>query len=85
MYFLCICAPRFNVDFKCSYTLDYIAALIRSPIYALHGLAVRAIQFSLFSSWIAQEDNAAKSRVAMPTEKRERYRCYKPGKHNSSL
>ena len=78
---------NFNVDFKCSFIqiLDYIAALFRSPIYALHGLAVRAIQFSLFSSWIAQEDNAAKSRVAMPTEKRERYRCYKPGKHNSSL
>ena len=32
-----------NVHFKCSYTLDNIAALIRSPIYALHGLAVRAM------------------------------------------
>ena len=35
---------HFNVDFKCSYTLDYVATLFRSPIYALHGLAVRTIQ-----------------------------------------
>ena len=35
---------HFNVDFKCSYTLDYIATLFQSPVYALHGLAVRAIQ-----------------------------------------
>ena len=35
---------RFNVDFKCSYTLDYIADLIQSPIDALHSLAVHAIQ-----------------------------------------
>ena len=33
-----------NVDLKWSYTLDYIATLFRSPIYALHRLAVRAIQ-----------------------------------------
>ena len=33
-----------NVDFKCSYTLDYISTLFRSPIYALHGIAVRAIK-----------------------------------------
>ena len=32
----------FNVDF--SYTLDDIATLFWSPIYALHGLGVRAIQ-----------------------------------------
>ena len=35
---------HFNVDFKCSLTLDYIANLFWSPIYALHGLALRAIQ-----------------------------------------
>ena len=35
---------HYNVDFKCSYTVDYIAILFRSPIYAVHGLAVRAIQ-----------------------------------------
>ena len=40
----CLLVGCFNLDFKCSYTLDYIAALIRSPIYALHGLALRAIQ-----------------------------------------
>ena len=33
-----------NVDLKWSYTLDYIATSFRSPIYALHRLAVRAIQ-----------------------------------------
>ena len=38
---------HFNVDFKCSYTLDYSATLFRPPIYALHGLAVRAIQFQV--------------------------------------
>ena len=32
------------VIFKCSYTLDYIATLFRSGIYALQGLAVCAIQ-----------------------------------------
>ena len=46
----------FNVVFKTSYTLDFIAALIRSPIYALHGLALRAIQCKvLFWSWFAKE------------------------------
>ena len=35
---------RFNVDLKCSYTLDYIATLFWSLIYALHGLAVRALR-----------------------------------------
>ena len=45
-----------NVDFKSSYTLDFIAALIRSPIYALHGHALRAIQCKVvFSSWFAKE------------------------------
>ena len=34
---------NFNVDFKCFYTIDYIATLFRSPINALH-LAVHAIQ-----------------------------------------
>ena len=34
----------FNVDLKCSYTPDYIATLFLWPMYALHGLAVRAIQ-----------------------------------------
>ena len=49
-----------NFDFKCFYTLDYIAALIRSPMYALHGLAVRAIQRKvLFSSRFAEEPNVA--------------------------
>ena len=36
-----------NVDFKCFYTLDYIATLCRSPMNALHGLAVRAIQYKV--------------------------------------
>ena len=40
---------HFNIDFKCSYTLDYISTLFRSPIYALHGLAVRAIQCKVVS------------------------------------
>ena len=35
---------HFYVDFKCSYTLDYIATLSRSPVYVLHSLAVCAIQ-----------------------------------------
>ena len=35
---------HFNVDFKCPYTLYYIATLFWSPTYALHGLAVHAIQ-----------------------------------------
>ena len=35
---------HFNVEFKCPYTRPYIATLFRSPIYALHGLAVHAIQ-----------------------------------------
>ena len=38
---------HFNADFKCSYTLDYIATLSRSPIYALScvvAFAVRAMQ-----------------------------------------
>ena len=34
----------FSVDFKCSYTHDYIATLSRSPVYALHSVAVCAIQ-----------------------------------------
>ena len=42
-----------NVDFKSSYTLDFIAALIRSSIY---GLALREIQCKVvFSSWFAKE------------------------------
>ena len=46
----------FNVVFKSSYTLDFIAALIRSPIYALHGHTLRAIQCKVvFSSWFAKE------------------------------
>ena len=46
----------FNVVFKTSYTLDFIAALIRSPIYALPGLALRANQCKvLFWSWFAKE------------------------------
>ena len=41
--FICsVFVGLFNVNFKCSYTLDYIATL--SPKDALHGLAVRAIQ-----------------------------------------
>ena len=35
---------HFDVDLKCLCTLDYIATLFCSPIYALHGLAERAIQ-----------------------------------------
>ena len=46
-----------NLDLKCSCTLDYIASLFLSLIYALHGLAVRAIQ--LFSGWFAKEANVA--------------------------
>ena len=39
-----------------SRTLDFIAALIRSPIYASHGLALRAIQCEVvFSSWFVKE------------------------------
>ena len=56
MYFLSLCSTLdvFNVDVHCSYTLDYVAALIWSPMYALHGLAVCAIQCKvLFSSWFA--------------------------------
>jgi hypothetical protein len=46
----------FNVVFKSSYTFDFIAALIRSPIYALHGLALRAIQCKVvFSNWFSKE------------------------------
>ena len=39
---------HFNVDLKCSYTLDYIDILFRSQMYALHGVAVRAIQCKVF-------------------------------------
>ena len=45
----------FNVVVKSSYTLNFIAALIRSPMFALHGLALRAIQCKVvFSSWFAK-------------------------------
>ena len=48
MYFFSLCSTLlsmfvFNVNILCSYTLDYIAALNRSPMYASHGLAVCAI------------------------------------------
>ena len=44
--FLCICTTSviLMLIFKCSHTLDYIAAIIQSSMCALHGLAVRAIQ-----------------------------------------
>ena len=32
---------NFNVDLKCFYTFVYIATLFRSPIDALHGLAIQ--------------------------------------------
>ena len=34
----------FYISFKCSYPLDCIASLLRSPSYALQGPNVRAIQ-----------------------------------------
>ena len=38
---------HFDLDLNCSYTLDHITALIRSPIYALRGLAVPSIQYKV--------------------------------------
>ena len=45
-YFLCIFyhVGQFNVDVKGSYTLDYIATLFRSSIYAKHCLSECAVQ-----------------------------------------
>ena len=42
LYLYHVC--HFIVDFKCSYALDHIATLFRSPMYAFHfRLAVRAM------------------------------------------
>ena len=46
------------------YTLDYIAALIRSPINALHGLAVHAVQCQVLFA----NDFFPTRRVAMLTK-----------------
>ena len=43
-FFFYLYHVHFNVKMECSYALDYVASLFRSPIYALHSLAVRALQ-----------------------------------------
>ena len=66
IFFVFVPLGHFNVDLKYSYTLDYIAALFRSPIYALHGLAVQynVKLCCLFLSWFAKEANVANTPLA---------------------
>ena len=68
---------NFNVDFKCSYTLDYTAILFRSPICALHGLAVLYVQYNvklccLFSSWFAKDANVANNKQRLANDMTQR-------------
>ena len=52
-------------DYYFLYTLDYIAAILRSPIYTLHGLAVCSNNLKLcclFSGWFAKEANVANNK-----------------------
>ena len=62
MYFLSLCSTLVSLMSMHNALTHLITLLfiIWSPMYVLHGLAVRAIQCKvLFSSWFAKEPNVA--------------------------